>query len=104
MKLYKVHIEVEGAVLAEDEHEASVYADQIVDDLSTLSDCTEVNEIKPFHGKPIYPDGWGGKDLVYNGESKDITFDQAWEQYGEKEKDTKTLQLPFPDKKQGERS
>lgn len=83
-KLYIVRVDFEYAVLADDEHEATRCAAEVISDFEIREFCS-VSEVKPGrNGEIPRPDSWGDADLVYGSHTEDITLAQAITKYVKK--------------------
>ncbi len=80
-KLFTVSVEFEYSVMAEDEREALDYADDVVRDMSGLSDsghATVAVTMKPDGTfSTNLPSGWSREDLVYGVDNGDQTLAEA---------------------------
>lgn len=76
-KLYTVRVEFEYAVMADDEHEACSYADDVARDFYAWDESSMAFEVK----RRTPPDGWKPGALVY-GTSDDVTLARAWDLCG----------------------
>ena len=96
-KLFKVVLEFEAAALAETEGEACDFINEMLDDVSDLSEYTTASPIVGGKNRPM---NWNDKDLVYccYEEDGEMTLAEAIEFMKEREGDTKTLPLPLVEK------
>jgi len=76
MKIYKVTIEVEALVMAEDEYEARECVDDILDNESKDIGIYEISFDRP---RFFLPRNWAMDTLIYHNESDDISVAQAIE-------------------------
>jgi len=73
MRLYRVRVEFEYGVLADDEYEARAYVADAVESANiTVIDAETVGHAPP--------EGWGEDTLVYNRLGRDVTWAQAIEE------------------------
>lgn len=82
MKLYRVTIEVDALVVAEDERHACEHARDILADVSVsdYADAVQVSEYPKGSGKIVMPADWDEECLVY-GTDKDTTVAEAIKQF-----------------------
>lgn len=84
-KPYLVKVEIEYAVMAENEADAIGHAKQAVDDCFLQEHC----EVLPLDR---FPDGWEGDNLIYGGD-EDMTLKQAAEQSDAYQSRMKTMKM-----------
>jgi hypothetical protein len=75
MKIYRVSIQYEALVLAEDQYDAEDYVDDIIDNEHKDISIKELDFNRP---KLFFlPPGWSVNTLIYHPDSNDLTVDDA---------------------------